>query len=90
MELIDKADVVSKINSIKDNANKLGAIGRVSTIILCNELLDFLNDLEVKELDFDTLDILADHLITCDAHGISPKYNEKELDLLERIRNNKA
>ena len=55
MELIDKADVVTKINTIKENANKLGAIGRISTIVLCNQLLDFLDDLEVKEIKNTTI-----------------------------------
>ena len=45
----------------------------------------FLDTLEVKEVDLDALGVLARHLIVCDAHGITPKYSDRELDFLERL-----
>lgn len=54
-----------------------------------NDVKDIIDTLEIKEVDFDTLGTLASHLIACDAHGISPKYSEKELDLLDKIENDK-
>lgn len=53
-------------------------------------LLPFINTLEVKEVDLDALGVLAEHLIACDAHGITPKYRDRELDILEGLVNNKA
>ena len=50
---IDKYALVAKIEEIKNNANKRGAIGRISTITLCNELLSFLDTTEVKDVDLD-------------------------------------
>lgn len=48
-------------------------------------------NLEVKEIDFGALGVLAEHLIACDAHLVTPKYTDKELDLLEEwAKNNKA
>jgi len=47
MKLIDKDALVAEIEKFKENANKRGAIGKVSTIVLCNELLSLLDTLEV-------------------------------------------
>ena len=54
------------------------------------KLLSFINNLEVKGGDLDALGVLANHLIACNAHGITPKYSDKELDFLEGLANNKA
>ena len=52
---------------------------------------ELLKDLEAKEVDFDALGVLAEHLIACDAHLVTPKYTDKELNLLEELaKNNKA
>lgn len=53
MQYIDKDALVAEIKMLKENANKRGAIGKVSTIVLCNELLSFIDTLEVKEVDLD-------------------------------------
>ena len=55
MKLIDKAALVAEIERLKENANKRGVIGKVSTIVLCNELLSFLDTLEVKEVDLEKI-----------------------------------
>jgi hypothetical protein len=50
-----------------------------------------LDTLEVKEVDLDALGVLAEHLIACDAHLVTPKYTDKELNLLEEwAKNNKT
>lgn len=56
----------------------------------CDDILSIIDTLEVKEVDFNTFGVLAEHLLTCYAHGVSPKYNERELDMLEKMENNKA
>lgn len=43
----------------------------------------------VAEVDFDAFGVLAEHLLACDAHGVTPKYSDRELDLLEKISSNK-
>ena len=45
-QYIPKDALVAKIERIKENANKRGVIGKVSTIVLCNELLSFLDTFE--------------------------------------------
>ena len=47
-----------------------------------------INTLEVKEVDLDALGVLANHLIACNAHGITPKYSDRELEFLEGLANN--
>lgn len=55
-----------------------------------NDIKDILNTLEVKEVDLDALGVLANHLIACDAHLVTPKYTDKEYNLLEEwAKNNK-
>ena len=54
------------------------------------ELLSFLDTLEAKDVDFEALGILSEHLIACEAHGVAPKYRDREIDLLEKLKNNKA
>ena len=73
----------------------LESIGQESVIneMVANELnriISFTDTLEVKEVDLDALGILAEHLLACDAHGVSPNYSGGELDLLEELKNNKA
>lgn len=50
---IDKSALVAEIEKFKENANKRGAIGKVSIIVLCNELLSFVDTLEVKEMNLE-------------------------------------
>lgn len=47
------------------------------------KILNIIDTLEVKEVDLDAMGVLAEHLIACDAHLVTPKYTDKELDLLE-------
>lgn len=51
---------------------------------------NIIEKLEVKEVDFDALGILAEHLIACEAHGVAPKYRDREIDMLEKLKNNNA
>lgn len=100
--LIDKAAVVAEIERLisngqtklkeseecKDYESYVALAERIAT---CINVLSFLDTLEVKEVDLDALSVLAEHLIACDAHLVTPKYTDKELDLLEELaKNNKA
>ena len=100
--LIDKAAVVAEIERLisngqtklkeseecKDYESYVALAERIAT---CINVLSFLDTLEVKEADLDALSVLAEHLIACDAHLVTPKYTDKELDLLEELaKNNKA
>ena len=90
MELIDKAAVVAEINKLKEcfvNKRDDFEKGYHSSL---NAVSTFIDTLEVKEIDLDALGILAEHLIACDAHGITPIYKGRELDILEGLANNKA
>ena len=72
----------------KDYESYVALAERIAT---CINVLSFLGTLEVKEVDLDALSVLAEHLIACDAHLVTPKYTDKELDLLEELaKNNKA
>ena len=72
----------------KDYESYVALAERIAT---CINVLSFLDTLEVKEVDLDALSVLAEHLIACDAHLVTPKYTDKELDLLEELaKNNKA
>lgn len=59
-------------------------------IDLLNYILSSLDKIEAKEVDFDALGILAEHLIACEAHGVAPKYSDREIDMLEKLKNNNA
>ena len=48
-QYIPKDALVADIERIKENANKRGAIGKVSTIVLCNEILSFLDTFEEED-----------------------------------------
>lgn len=100
--LIDKDAVVAEIERLisngqiklkeseecKDYESYVALAERIAT---CINILSFLDTLEVKEVDLDALGVLAEHLIACDAHLVTPKYTDKELDLLEELaKNNKA
>jgi len=84
---ISKSALVAEINKriIDAPVNNIGH----QRVWAYNDVKDIIDTLEIKEVDFDTLGTLASHLIACDAHGISPKYSEKELDLLDKIENDK-
>ena len=80
---------INKINldSIEDWRYRLQ---REHDIEVMKNIISLINTLEVKEVDFDALGILAEHLIACEAHAVTPKYREEELDILEGLANNKA
>lgn len=98
MELIDKSALVTEIEKklqdfIGCKKDAFYAEERVTLrakINMCKEILSFINNFETKEVDFNTLGILAEHLLACEAHAVSPKYNERELDLLEEMSSNKV
>lgn len=90
MKLIDKDKIVAEIERrIKRFREEKDSV----TIVKTNTykgILSFLDTLDVKEVDLDALGVLAEHLIACDAHLVTPKYTDKELDLLEELtKNNK-
>lgn len=84
---ISKAALVAEINKriIDAPVNNIGH----QRVWAYNDVKDIIDALEIKEVDFDTLGNLASHLIACDAHCVNPKYSEKELDLLDKIENDK-
>ena len=86
------AEIERQISAI-DNCPKLTgtqiAVLEGNKVVL-TKLLSFINTLEVKEIELDALGVLAEHLIACEAHAVTPKYTDKELDLLEEwAKNNK-
>lgn len=85
MKLIDKDALVAwaKETYLSENASMIRKV-------CYKQLLEHLDTHEVKEVDLDALGVLAEHLIACDAHLVTPKYTDKELDLLEGLANNKA
>lgn len=97
MELIDKDVLVAEIESKFQKYYKRGEESDVlqdgndkywGGVLSClNEVKTLVNTLEVKEVDLDALGVLAKHLIACDAHGITPKYSDRELDFLEGLAN---
>ena len=103
MKLIDKDKIVAEIERILKNINlNYVSAGSHSSDSDTNKklqdgisknlqkLLSFLDTLDVKEVNLDALGVLAEHLIACDAHLVTPKYTDKELDLLEELtKNNK-
>lgn len=98
MNLIDKDALVTEMKRRISNLEQLGDRKFIETffteqfrfIKVYEGIIDFINTLEVKKLDLDVLSVLAKHLIACDAHGVTPKYKDRELDILEGLANNKA
>lgn len=101
MKLIDKDALVAEIKRLIDCCYKIcsGDLDFLQksypehyySIETYKEILSFLDTLEAKEVDLDALGVLAEHLIACDAHLVTPKYTDKELNLLEEwAKNNKA
>lgn len=90
MKLIDKDKIVAEIERrIKRFREEKDSVSIVKTNTY-KGILSFLDTLDVKEVDLDALGVLAEHLIACDAHLVTPKYTDKELDLLEELtKNNK-
>ena len=90
MKLIDKDKIVAEIERrIKRVREEKDSVSIVKTNTY-KGILSFLDTLDVKEVDLDALGVLAEHLIACDAHLVTPKYTDKELDLLEELtKNNK-
>jgi len=93
-QYIDKDRVVAEIEKLisngklkcqqsQENNDQVNYIAWSEHIATCGKILSFLNTLEVKEVDLDAMGVLAEHLIACDAHLVTPKYTDKELDLLE-------
>lgn len=90
-QYIDKSAVVAEIKKRAIEAGLHDSIIAETREDECYSILSFLDTLEVKEVDLDTLGVLAEHLIACDAHLVTPKYTDKELDLLEElVKNNKT
>ena len=88
--LIDKDAVLAEIRKRKSHVCGDDLYSEVKRG-LYSSLEIYINTLEVKEVDLDALGVLAEHLIACDAHLVTPKYTDKELDLLEELaKNNKA
>jgi len=54
-QYIPKFILVEEIENIKENAKKRGEIGKISTIVVCDELLNRLNTIEAKEIDLDKI-----------------------------------
>ena len=90
MKLIDKAAVVAEIKERIETYNKGYANGDDRRADALEVLLHDIDTLEVKEVDLDALGVLAEHLIACDAHVITPKFSDREVDILEGLVNNKA
>ena len=87
-QYISKSALVAEINKriIDAPVNNIGH----QRVWAYNDVKDILDTIEVKEVDLDALRVLAIHLIACNAHGITPKYSDRELDFLEGLANNKA
>lgn len=97
IELNAVVEEIEKIEKALKNACKPNPFGNVQECMTAAELqaLDVvketINTLEVKEVDLDALGVLAEHLIACDAHLVTPKYTDKEHNLLEEwAKNNKT
>ncbi len=88
-QYIPKAAVVAEIERRIKSLNKDRDFNYLQIKEL-EALLSSLDALEAKEADFGALSALAEHLIACDAHGITPKYRDGELGILEGLANNKA
>lgn len=101
-QYIDKAAIAAEIEkiiadeteSIKtfEHSKNVSEVQRSNArLSVLEHIRSFLNTLEVKEVDLDAMGVLAEHLIACDSHLVTPKYTDKELDLLEEwAKNNKA
>lgn len=87
-QYLSKDKVVTTIERLQDKCEEHDDNNDVE---LLEELFNKLDTLEVKEVDLDALGVLAEHLIACDAHLVTPKYTDKELNMLEEwARNNKT
>lgn len=93
-QYIDKAAIAAEIEkmiadeteSIKtfEHSKNVSEVQRSNArLSVLEHIRSFLDTLEVKEVDLDAMGVLAEHLIACDAHLVTPKYTDKELDLLE-------
>ena len=84
------ADETESIKSFEHSKNVSEVQRSNARIGVLMHIRSLLNTLEVKDIDLDALGVLAEHLIACDAHLVTPKYTDKELDLLEEwAKNNK-
>ena len=94
-QYIKKSALVSEIEKLIDEIYAGRPFDSLSSeqqtaLWYVKSIMSSINNLEVKEVDFGALGVLAEHLITCDAHLVTPKYTDKELDLLEEwAKNNK-
>ena len=77
--LIDKDALVAEIDKFKENANKRGAIGKASTIVLCNEFLSFIDTLEVKD------EVDSSHPIKAMKDALRMEYEKGRADVLRCI-----
>ena len=95
MKLIGKDAVVAEIEKLIDEIYAGRPFDSLSSeqqtaLWYVKSIMSSINALEVKEVDLDALGVLAEHLIACDAHGITPKYRDGELGILEGLAKNKA
>lgn len=91
------AEIEKRIKHYNESAKEFGDEGYNDNVLMeqckanaCEHIFSLLNTLEVKEVDLDALGVLAEHLIACDAHGVTPKYSDKEFDFLEGLAHNKT
>lgn len=89
MKLIDKDALLAETKKLKKRFTNQDDEFSDGYHYALKLLISLLDTLEI-EVDFDALGILAEHLLACDAHAVSPKYRDGELDLLEELKNNKA
>lgn len=89
MKLIDKDKIAAEIEKLIDKGNHYDPYQcafRDGNNAVLYALKGHINTLETKEIDWDALAILAEHLIACEAHGVTPKYSDREIDMLEKLR----
>jgi len=96
LKLIDKDALVAEIENLNSTYKKCPTRNsyeeglKDGRLIGYKDALHKISTLEVKEVDLDALGVLAEHLIACDAHLVTPKYTDKELNLLEELAKNKT
>lgn len=96
-QYIPKAALVAEIENLENTYKECSTRNsyeeglKEGRLIGYKDALHKIDTLEVKEVDVDALGVLASHLIACDAHGVTPKYTDKEWNMLEEwAKNNKA
>ena len=83
-QYIKKSSLLAEIENLLDNCkyhDDYDCAFRDGNNAALYALKGRINTIETKEVEFNTFSVLAEHLLACYAHGVSPKYNERELDL---------